>query len=139
MIDYPKVPVQPTPALTRDGIMAKYPILFSESKLPMTQTCMCWGIECGAGWLLIVDALAAKLEAMNVLHPDDPITFTQVKEKFGTLRIYFNAGSDYTMTEKLIDEAEAASAKTCEDCGAPGKCRPGGWIRTLCDKCNKKP
>jgi hypothetical protein len=22
----------------------------------------------------------------------------------------------------------------CEECGAPGKLRGGGWMRTLCDK-----
>jgi hypothetical protein len=27
----------------------KYPKLFKERSLPMTQTCMCWGIECGSG------------------------------------------------------------------------------------------
>ena len=58
---------------------------------------------------------------------------SQVKEKYGTLRFYMTTSTDEM--DKLIDEAEAASATICEDCGAPGETRGGGWIRTLCDVC----
>ncbi len=46
-----------------------------------------------------------------------------------------------TIPEKIDDavtHAEHLSYITCETCGAPGKRRSGGWIRTLCDKCGKK-
>lgn len=55
----------------------------------------------------------------------------QVKEKFGTLRFYYHGGDDYV--HGMVRMAEAMSAVTCEDCGAPGHQRGGGWIRTLCD------
>lgn len=59
----------------------------------------------------------------------------QVKEKFGTLRYYCN-GSDNV--DRLINLAEILSAMTCENCGKYGKIRQGGWIRTLCDDCDRK-
>jgi hypothetical protein len=55
----------------------------------------------------------------------------QVKEKFGGLRFYLDGADDYT--DGAISMAESWAARTCEQCGAPGQRRSGGWIRTLCD------
>lgn len=38
----------------------------------------------------------------------------------------------------LVNEAENASFKICDDCGEPGKVRGDGWIRTQCDVCREK-
>jgi len=59
------------------------------------------------------------------------VVVDQVKEKFGTLRFYYSGGDDHV--DGVVRMAEAISAVTCEECGAPGKTRHGGWIRTLCD------
>jgi hypothetical protein len=61
----------------------------------------------------------------------------QVKEKFGTLRFYVDTASDVDDEAcRLISEAEAESARTCEECGAPGKSTAKNfWYKTLCDKC----
>jgi hypothetical protein len=56
----------------------------------------------------------------------------QVKEKFGTLRFYVQGANEQTY--HYIEFAEALSARTCEECGAPGRTRGGGWVRTLCDR-----
>ena len=37
--------------------------------------------------------------------------------------------------DALIEEAEAASFKTCYVCGAVGVRRSGGWIVVACDHC----
>lgn len=55
----------------------------------------------------------------------------QCKEKFGTLRFYADNVDERAMT--LISFAESMSARTCEECGAPGTIRRTGWIRCLCD------
>ncbi len=60
---------------------------------------------------------------------------SQVKEKYGGLRFYMTCGTDEIFD--LIEEAEALSYKTCEECGEPGEERNTGWIRTLCDTCHK--
>lgn len=58
---------------------------------------------------------------------------SQVKEKFGTLRMYLDWSTDEM--EDIVDEAEAKSAVTCANCGHVGQLRGGGWLLTLCDKC----
>ena len=60
------------------------------------------------------------------------VTVNQVKEKFGTLRFYYSGGDDYI--DGLVAMAESMSAATCEECGAPGRVRHGGWLRCLCDE-----
>jgi len=62
----------------------------------------------------------------------EPVQFVQIKEKFGTLRIY----TDY-YNEKInsyIEFAEALSERTCEICGAPGKINKNGWLKVRCNK-----
>jgi hypothetical protein len=59
------------------------------------------------------------------------VVAVQIKEKFGTLRFYYEGGDEYI--QGLVRMAESMSAVTCETCGAPGKTRGPGWIRTLCD------
>lgn len=68
-----------------------------------------------------------KLEAK----PVPTFVAAQVKEKFGTLRFYYDGGDDYI--NGVVSFAENSSAHTCEECGLPGKLRHGGWVRTLCD------
>lgn len=59
-------------------------------------------------------------------------TVSQVKEKFGTLRFYIDGGTKEQYN--YITFAEMMSAVTCEECGAPGKRRGGGWVYTACDE-----
>lgn len=40
----------------------KYPKIFAQRKLPMTQTAMCWGIETGDGWYNIIDQLCRQIQ-----------------------------------------------------------------------------
>ena len=87
--------------------------------------------EVGNGWLPIIKQLADDIDALNI-----PYRVVQVKEKFGELRFYFDCSVEggYDQIEKLVDAATDESRMTCEVCGAPGKPRGGGWIRTLCDE-----
>lgn len=56
---------------------------------------------------------------------------SQVKEKFGGLRFYIHNSTD--RIDNYIDFAETMSTYTCEMCGKPGRIRPSGWVKTLCD------
>lgn len=59
---------------------------------------------------------------------------TQIKEKFGTLRFYWDgtlSPEAADQVEEAIDLAEARSASTCEICGEPGRLY-GGWLTTRC-------
>jgi len=116
-----------------DKLYANYKGLFSRKDLPMSQTCMCWGIECGDGWYDLINELCGKLAA---LHPN--IRADQVKEKYGTLRFYISY--EGKVPPELMDKAydleteyETKSSVLCEECGQAGLLRGGGWVRTLCD------
>ena len=94
-------------------IFAKYPKMFGDRTKPMTETCMCWGLEVGDGWYNIIDTLCEALthtyttgvqvdeedgKRLGIEPYSDSYYFsvespqviaTQVKEKFGTLRFYY--------------------------------------------------
>jgi hypothetical protein len=60
-------------------------------------------------------------------------TIVQVKEKFGSLRIYFEPNQK--AYQGLLNELAAESLTTCEVCGGSGRLRTDRyWQRTLCDE-----
>lgn len=66
-----------------------------------------------------------------------PVQIEQIKEKFGTLRLYASGGD--TGTRAIVGFAEAISGRICEETGAPGKgVSRGGWCRTLSPSQAKK-
>jgi hypothetical protein len=83
--------------------------------------------EVGPGWAGIIERLT---EALFPIGWNGVIL--QCKEKFGGLRFY--TGETTEDMETLITAAESESYRTCETCGAVGKPRQGGWIKTLCDE-----
>ncbi len=64
------------------------------------------------------------------------VVAVQIKEKFGTLRFYYDGGDEYV--SGLVSMAESMSACMCEECGAPGETGGTGWIRTLCEEHRKE-
>ena len=82
------------------------------------------GFAIGAGWWPIIEELCFRIQS----HIDFK---KEQKEKFGSLRFYYDGGDD--LIDGMVRMAEAWADKSCEDCGAPGTRRGGGWVRTLCD------
>ncbi len=69
----------------------------------------------------------------NLIQKDVPqFKASQVKEKFGTLRFYYEGGDDFIAGVVMM--AESMSGNTCEVCGDKGSTGGAGWISTLCDK-----
>lgn len=64
------------------------------------------------------------------------VTIRQVKEKFGSMRVYINGG-DNTIRD-YIDMVCYISDSTCELCGGIGEKTKSSWVQTLCKKCAKK-
>ena len=116
------------------ALIDKYPKLFRQVGLPPTVSCMAWGIECGEGWYPIIDKLSAKLIEMY----GDKIEYAQIKEKFGTMRVYVDLlDKDIKLMDVfgIISEYEAMSGIICERCGKPASIRSiRGWLCTLCDE-----
>lgn len=91
----------------------------------------------GIGWYNLIYTLTncidRRLEHLNKDGGNRKVIIAQIKEKFGGLRYYADGDVDEQM-DGMIDFAESLSYTICEECGAPGKLRGGGWMRTLCDK-----
>jgi len=177
-----------------DYLVSKYPKIFIERNLSMTQTAMCWGFECGDGWFWIIDNLCgciqsyidnnskktriknrfirfsmkliwdlrmkmiwskykiisrlSKYLSYNILSKIEDrfekenfesipqVVVKQVKEKFGTLRFYFDGGDD--LIDGMVWLAEHMTYQCCEKCGSTENIgQTSGWITTLCEKCGQ--
>ena len=101
----------------QEKLFSKYPKIFGDRTKPMTETCMCWGIETGCGWYDIIDTLcqaitntystSLEIDEVDAKHLGvephkfkDEVSYIysvncpqvvaqQVKEKFGELRFYW--------------------------------------------------
>lgn len=90
---------------------------------------------CGYGWSEIVTRAVERVSAAGAgcrLH------FSQIREKDGSLRMYWKADASVPETiEQAIQDAvalaEARSACTCEVCGSPGRLYcSGSFVMTRC-------
>jgi len=98
-----------------------------------------FGIECGKGWHKLLEPIIGYIETYNKDKDEEhQIKLTQVKEKWGLLRIYVNFGTHELY--ELIDEAEDKSQNVCELCGTEKNVgtKTSGWMLTLCLDCMKK-
>jgi hypothetical protein len=119
------------------------PIGVWQEKYPLCFKNKCsYGLDfrCGDGWIVLIDTLFSKIE--NHLRTCDAdankdFVIEQIKEKFGSLRFYA-MNADMEIYE-MINEAEAESSKTCDECGAAGVLSiRQRWYKTLCSSCQEK-
>jgi hypothetical protein len=93
-------------------------------------------VECQGGWRHILHALFDKIDRHVQGEAREDFQISQVKETFGTLRVYCCGGDDDVY--KWIDEAEEASGWTCEICAGPGQTMNDGWMVTRCRRHMRK-
>ncbi len=118
----------------QDKLFSRYPKIFVQRKLPMTETCMCWGIDTSNGWYKIIDLLCELLQWDIDHNNHSQIEAVQVKEKFGGLRFYTDTADE--RQQGMIDFAQHLSEITCEECGSMDNVtQTKGWIVSLCPKC----
>ena len=113
------------------GLVREFPDIFRDYGKSPQETCMAWGCEHSDGWYGIIRALCKSISS-HIKHSKEPIDFKflQVKEKFGTLRVYTQGGDEFI--RGAVRMAEEMSVATCEVTGSPGQmCRKGHWLRTL--------
>lgn len=122
-----------------DKICQAYPKLFSQRNDDPTTTAMCWGLEVGNGWFTLIDNMCFLIqnhidwmEKKNT--PIPQVVVTQVKEKFGALRFYYDGGDEHI--HGIVRLAESMSESMCENCGAVAKTEyNNGWLSTKCLNC----
>ena len=61
---------------------------------------------------------------------------TDIKEKFGTFRLYCNYGSNELYN--IINKYEELSWHTCINCGKSATYTSKGWISPYCEDCINK-
>lgn len=168
-------------------LVQKYSNLLKEYGGDCRHTCMAWGFDHADGWYKILDHLLSYLNSLMTTdlvinykkdyrdqHKNDKdyyekhysyhmkspqITISQVKEKYGTLTVYYHTEFDdldilpeeikniidledydkkikkfYDKVDFAINYAEYQSSITCEETGKDGKLYTKGWHRTMCDE-----
>ncbi|WP_342738795.1 hypothetical protein [Bradyrhizobium sp. B117] len=90
--------------------------------------------ECGPGWRDLIERACGRITAM--LGPEERLEILQIKEKYGTVRVYWRGKlSEHSRqtVEGILALAEARSGTTCEQCGGKGRLyRAGGVLMTRC-------
>ncbi|MBR1178065.1 hypothetical protein JQ617_29180 [Bradyrhizobium sp. KB893862 SZCCT0404] len=89
--------------------------------------------ECGPGWHDLLDRMCLRIRI--AVRSGGTFRFSQIKEKYGSLRVYWSGRLPLAATiqvEEAIALAEARSATCCEVCGELGRLHDGGWLTTRC-------
>ena len=115
-----------------------------------------FGIECESGWCELVRLVCKYFQMHLEAHQEiESIKFSQIKEKFGFLRIYFDLSfhdkgnkdnEEFNRIHDFIYTIENVSGLVCEDCGkiknknfnVETRVPRSMWKRTMCDKCFEK-
>ena len=115
-------------------LFEQFPALFKGRDRSLQESLMAFGCEHSDGWFNIIRAMCMEIDArLKSMKEPFNYEFVQIKEKFGTLRVYDNGHDD--KIAGIIGMAESMSSMTCEFTGRPGRlCRSGSWYRTLCDE-----
>jgi hypothetical protein len=112
----------------------KYTIIKPDPQL--RNNLMAFGFMCGPGWHPLIYETLDTIQSIADRDGLD-LEITEIKEKFGELRIYMS--SYIPEIEEIIATATAKSRRMCEECGRPGEItNRSGWLMTHCEVCLKK-
>lgn len=103
------------------SIYAAYPKIFEEYRA---------GLAIGDGWIGLITSLCDNIQRVIDRDKCKQVVAHQIKEKFGGLRFYYSGGND--SIREMVDIAEGASFRICEECGKSGEPYYDGWVRVLC-------
>lgn len=98
------------------------------------------GQEAGSvpyGWLMLAEILVESFDKALETFPNGTIKIAQIKEKFGSLRIYVETkGPDEFrgLVDRSIIWATTASSGRCAVTGRNGRIADNGWLLCLCSE-----
>ena len=94
-----------------------------------------FGFECGDGWYWLLNNLMNTIQSYCKNNKKPIINVTQIKEKFGGLRFYYDGGDN--KIDGMVWLAEELSYHICETCGTTNHVgqTSTGWIYTICKEC----
>jgi len=101
-------------------LINRYPHLYTQN----------FDFHCHDGWFDLVDSLSAQITYHQELRGGQHLHIQKVKEKWGTLKINYEGGDQFT--DGLISFCESFSSRICEVCGNPGTPIPKSWTAVRC-------
>jgi hypothetical protein len=116
-------------------LVARHPHLFRLTENGQTST-PGWP-QVGDGWRDLVERAVGRIADVIAAAPYASVTVVEIKEKYATLRMYWQGCGLTKAAENAIADvvalAEARSACSCETCGAAGVLHQvGGQLLTAC-------
>lgn len=113
----------------RDNLVKRYPQFFERGGFPSV----------GDGWRDLLERALARFARAVAGDEAAQVRIEEIKQKYGTLRLYYTTKSVSPIAADAIEEAadlaEARSECTCETCGAQGTLyRRGDWYLTRCGR-----
>lgn len=93
-----------------------------------------WKHGVGKGWHPLLYVFARNVDYLVSKGEMPEVQFSQIKEKFGGLRLYFSGGNDETL--RMAAMMEDLSYKMCEVCSrnVDKPLSQGGWYSTRCEE-----
>jgi len=121
----------------RRALVERYPKLFG---LDGGGRVVCGGYPgVDDGWRELLERAIGRIAAAIGGQPSARVQITQIKEKFGGIRIYYatqglSPGTAAAVAE-AVELAGARSTCTCETCGRAGQLfQSGAWLATRCEE-----
>lgn len=117
----------------RRRLVERFPNLFVHRQGDQTSTPGYPAV--GDGWRDLIEVAA---ERIDIAAAGGGFRIDQIKEKYGTLRLYVDrdvgvSPEAIAAVDEAVALAEARSACTCEQCGREGALYSAGiWLTTLC-------
>lgn len=92
------------------------------------------------GWYPLIHHLCRQIDALVTEEETQQFEVLQIKDKFGTLRFYFNSSDCLRPDIKnLVETAFQKSLETCDLCGGFRPVASFDTCNTLCPSCFKHP
>lgn len=87
-------------------------------------------------WIAFGEQMCDEIKEALIEDGDlDRWRIVQLKEKWGSMRIYDNGHKVGSRIPDIIDKYERISERTCIVCGKPATRITKGWISPFCDAC----
>lgn len=93
-------------------------------------------IAAGRGWFPLIEDTLEAIDASLLPEERAGFRITDIKEKYGTLRVYTDNAPN--AVEAIIEVAERRSATTCDRCGDYGRVQGKGWLACRCARHSSK-
>ncbi|MEC1304291.1 hypothetical protein [Lysinibacillus capsici] len=90
----------------------------------------------GVGWFNLLSNMFLEIENLynSLNEPLEKISFYEIKEKQGLLRVYMKNG--VTGLQEILNKYEILSGQVCEICSEIGELQDGAWTVVVCKDCS---